>query len=363
MAKNQTAQDEFVDLYEVLEVPENADTETIRQRVNALYLEAQQNLDHRNVKKRLQFQQMYEIYLPQARHLLLDARRRGEYDRYLQAYRTGSKVAPTEQASSSASAIGDMAGAPEKISAPDIPQHVEEEVDPEQLAAEREAMWAKWKTGLEFASEEQPLEPLPGAAAPSPSESPSAATSASSAPTAGSPATSRRPAVAGDSAPRQRPQPLVPRFQPPPPGGTRTAAPRPSNAPAQSTARRPAPPPQARPAPETQAPAPAAPEGDRQREQQRYQLIKNAVQNAGLMWGSGAAVAIFLAGCALIFTLDNSLKPNPLGMPRMLFDLLGFILILVASTLGGLAARKHAKRKAVAELSVLPIDELMRRAR
>src|SRR5688572_6020739 len=97
---NNAAQDEFVDLYEVLEVPEDADTEQIRKRVNLLYIEAQQNLDHRNVKKKLQFQQMYEIYLPQARHLLLDTRRRAEYDRYLQAYRTGSKVAPTAEAAS-----------------------------------------------------------------------------------------------------------------------------------------------------------------------------------------------------------------------------------------------------------------------
>src|SRR6187551_2767346 len=96
MARKAT-DDEFVDLYNLMEVPPDTEATVLRKRLNELYLEAQQNLDHRNVKKRLQYQQMYEIYLPQARHLLLEPRRRAEYDRYLTAYRTGNKVAPSEQ--------------------------------------------------------------------------------------------------------------------------------------------------------------------------------------------------------------------------------------------------------------------------
>jgi hypothetical protein len=354
MAKNQAAQDEFVDLYEVLELPENADTETIRQRLNVLYLEAQQNLDHRNVKRRLQFQQMYEIYLPQARHLLLDTNRRGEYDRYLQAYRTGSKVetSPDQAAAATVSTVGDMAGAPEKISH-GIPELVEEQVDPEQLAAEREQMWAKWKMGLETVTAEQPLEPLPGAAAPSTQSSPSSA-AAEPAPAApgGFPRSAARPAAV---APRQRPQPVVPRFQPPAPG-QRAAATRPAP---------PAPPAGAR-RPVAEAPAPpehVPSEVERQREQQRYQLIKNAVQNAGLMWGAGGGAIGFLVGCAILFTLDNALKPAPFGLSRTVFDLIGFLFVLIASALAGVVARKKAKRKAVAELSQLSMEELMRRAR
>jgi hypothetical protein len=330
------AQDEFVDLYEVLEVPESADTEQIRQRVNALYLEAQQNLDHRNVKKRLQFQQLYEIYLPQARHLLLDSRRRAEYDRYLQAYRTGSKVASTETAAPVESTIGDMGGAPGKISDHDLPEIVEQEVDPEQLAAEREAMWAKWKTGLEAISEQAPAEPLPGVNAPA------AAASHATAPPAAEGRSASTPRAPARPAPRQ----VVPRFDP-------NRAPR--------TAR---PAPRIGGAPEYAAPnAETVSKQEKQREQQRFLLIKNSVQNAGLIWGIGIGAAVFVVGCAILFTLDNTLKPPPLKLSRPVFDLIGFFIVLLATAIGGLLARKKAKRRAVAELSLLSLEELLRRSR
>lgn len=143
MANPQVNQEEFVDLYEALNLPQNADVEKIRKRINALYLEAQQNLDHRNAKKRLQYQQLYEILLPQARHLLLDEGRRSEYDRYLTAFKTGTKVTTTTQE------------AAERHFSTSKPTTVterlkeEEGVDPEKLAEQREDMWAQWKHGLE----------------------------------------------------------------------------------------------------------------------------------------------------------------------------------------------------------------------
>jgi hypothetical protein len=143
MADSQVNQDEFIDLYEALDLPQNADIEKIRKRINALYLESQQNLDHRNARKRLHYQQLYEIILPQARHLLLDGGRRGEYDRYLTAFKTGTKVATTtheteERRVSSAK----PATVTERLKE-------EEGVDPEKLAEQREDMWAQWKHGLE----------------------------------------------------------------------------------------------------------------------------------------------------------------------------------------------------------------------
>ncbi|MEO6907016.1 MAG: hypothetical protein ABI210_03920, partial [Abditibacteriaceae bacterium] len=97
MANPQISQEDFVDLYDALNLPQNADIEKVSKRINALYLESQQNLDHRNAKKRIQYQQLYEIILPQARHLLLDKRRRAEYDRYLTAFKTGTKLAATHE--------------------------------------------------------------------------------------------------------------------------------------------------------------------------------------------------------------------------------------------------------------------------
>src|SRR5688500_11318898 len=90
------AQDEFVDLYALTGLDPSADTATIRKRLSEAYIDAQNNLDHRNAAKRLQYQQMYEVYLPQARHLLLDPARRAEYDRYLQAYKSGKPLAEVE---------------------------------------------------------------------------------------------------------------------------------------------------------------------------------------------------------------------------------------------------------------------------
>jgi hypothetical protein len=77
----------FVDLYEVLQVPPETQASIIRKRIMELYLEAQKNLDHRNNKKRLFFNQMFEVHLPQARYLLLDPKRRATYDGHLHIFR------------------------------------------------------------------------------------------------------------------------------------------------------------------------------------------------------------------------------------------------------------------------------------
>lgn len=342
-----TSRDEFVDLYDVMDLPVDSDSETIRLRLNALYLEAQQNLDHRNAKKRLQYQQMYEIYLPQGRHLLLDPRRRAEYDLYLNAYRTGNKVAPAvAPVEESAYSPGEIS----KVEEPPIPGMAEVQVDPEVLAAEREDMWAKWKVGLESAESVAEGSESEGSESVSAMETQAPSVVAQ--------------ATATATAPTARPTPPTPR-------GYTAPTPRPRTAPGAPTPR------SARPAPRQPGfagqnaqnfEAPHKPDAsgdmDKQREQQRYALIKDAVQNAGLMGGAIYGGGIFFVGLIILFVSDNALKPRyPLGLTQTTFALMGFLIILAAAAFGGFAARRQAKRRAVAQFSVLSTEELMRRSR
>jgi curved DNA-binding protein CbpA len=152
--RTEAAAQKFIDLYELLHLSPETDSDTLRKHINQTYLEAQQNLDHRNAHKRLQFQQLFEIYLPQARHLLLDPVRRAEYDRYLRAYRSGSSVepapadAPQPRVPRTASETSSQSPADHtSLTA------IEQQVDAEKLAAEREELWAKWKNGLEHSQE------------------------------------------------------------------------------------------------------------------------------------------------------------------------------------------------------------------
>jgi hypothetical protein len=89
---------EFINLYDVLQVPADADTEIIRLQINRMYIEAQQNLDHRNAKKRLRYQQLFQVHLPQARFYLLDHERRQQYDRALSLPQTATDEPSTPEA-------------------------------------------------------------------------------------------------------------------------------------------------------------------------------------------------------------------------------------------------------------------------
>lgn len=72
---------ETVDLYELLDVPHNADTKRIRKRIGEMFSEAQNNVDHRNFRRRFYYRELMETVLPHARHHLLDVVHRGDYDR------------------------------------------------------------------------------------------------------------------------------------------------------------------------------------------------------------------------------------------------------------------------------------------
>ena len=157
--------DEFVDFYQILELPLDAERSDVRKRINELYVEAQKNLDHRNFDTRVRNQQLFEITLPQARYILLDAGRRDDYDRLVQASRapaegapaSAAKVAPTQTTEISQNAGGGFKVEPTGIpgETPSIDALPDEAPDPETVAREREEMWNKWKTGLQSAMERE----------------------------------------------------------------------------------------------------------------------------------------------------------------------------------------------------------------
>jgi hypothetical protein len=81
------------DLYALLNVPQNADEDTLRVRIREAYLEATANSDHRNMERRIHFQTMAERIVPQCRRILLDAQLRSEYDMQLELHRKNAPSA------------------------------------------------------------------------------------------------------------------------------------------------------------------------------------------------------------------------------------------------------------------------------
>ena len=83
----------FVDLYEVLEMESNADARALGARISQLYMEARDNLEHQNHRKRFYYRELYEIHLPHARLIFLDKSKRAAYDEQLARF-TAQKGAP-----------------------------------------------------------------------------------------------------------------------------------------------------------------------------------------------------------------------------------------------------------------------------
>jgi hypothetical protein len=107
----------FVDFYDLLDVWPDAEVGAIRRRIADLYTEARANLEHQSHRKRFYYRELYEMQLPQARLILLDAERRIEYDGELQQYwkRKGKPPAPSKPKDSSRPKLNDLPGtAPEK---------------------------------------------------------------------------------------------------------------------------------------------------------------------------------------------------------------------------------------------------------
>lgn len=318
MANQQVNQEDFIDLYDALNLPQNADIEKVRKRINALYLESQQNLDHRNAKKRLQYQQLYEIVLPQARHLLLDENRRAEYDRYLTAFKTGTKVAATAETHERHISTSKPTTVTERLKE-------EEGVDPEKLAEQREDMWAQWKHGLEQVVDETefteetiqtdslaPKANIPRTAAPAPKPL--------------APQQTRAPelrSAAGDVATRQK-------------GGF-----------SDSTYN----------AGETQR---ISPDVKRQQDQQRVKIIEKKASGAMLPMALAIGVPVFLVSCAVLYFATNFLTSNGYltGMFGEIINL-GWIPAAIAiGFISGRNAAETARQNTVEKLSRLSFEEL-----
>ena len=82
-----------IDFYTLLGESPDANGETLRSKIGAIYNYASANRDHRNLNKRREFQALLEL-LPAARTALLDDPKRARYDAYLAASRAG--VAETD---------------------------------------------------------------------------------------------------------------------------------------------------------------------------------------------------------------------------------------------------------------------------
>jgi hypothetical protein len=107
----------FVDLYDLLDVWPDAENGALRRRIADLYLEARNNLEHQSHRKRFYYRELYEVQLPQARLILLDAERRAEYDHELQLFwkHKGKPPTPNRPKDASRPKLDDLPGVmPEK---------------------------------------------------------------------------------------------------------------------------------------------------------------------------------------------------------------------------------------------------------
>lgn len=364
--------EEFVDLYEVLDLPVDADRNTLRKRINELYLDAQRNLDHRTFATRVKYQELFEVTLPQARFILLDDGRRDEYDRMVNAFRagkTGASIPPNApEAAASAPKVdnpndalpGDNTPRIEPLPAPDI--------DPEQLAREREELWKKWKSGLEeaLAADDHIRPKSRGATTSSPSSS---SFSFQTAPEA----------AAATAAPTS------------PPSIQAKVQPAPVSAPAPVTAATPAAPakPAARPKVDIsfdfdkkeETPAAAAPSGwvdtgtseleltvaeiEQRRTEHRRQIMKEMLVNVGLIWGSIGALIIFVPGFfAMVATVGHYYPRNAPPLLKYSPNYIwigGSIVILGLSYFVAQTLSKSMRRKRASEMAALTYEELLKR--
>ncbi len=364
--------DEFVDFYEILELPLEAERSDVRKRISELYIEAQKNLDHRNFNTRVRYQQLFEITLPQARYILLDAGRRDDYDRLVAASRapagSASVAAPAKTIEAAqTTALGQDSGgfklSPTGIpgDSPSIDALPEETLDPEQVAREREELWNKWKNGLQGAMERE-----------------AAKEKAKPAEVAATPLAERIEAVQTGA---PQPQPIA---------NTTTVAPTPSNA---VTAQRSDSKPERpkvkfdfggeeeednTPRRGERAPVPGAEEFveaakarltpeqiQERRDNHRRTIMRDELENTGVKGLIIGAGAIALPGLVVMTVFMSTYYP-PHKVSELPIKSAGIAWILWLVVLGGLAylsaymTSKTLRRKQAMELSMLSYEELLR---
>ncbi len=342
--------DEFVDFYEALNLPLEADRKEVRRRINEVYLEAQRNLDHRNFQTRIKHQEMFEVVLPRARYILLDEGRRDDYDRLVNAFRAASApapvppVAPVKVIDEKAFGNGDassfrLAEAEEAPAgkAPPVEALPQATLDPAQMAIQRDEMWAKWKQGLESAIARDEADPKPVKSTPFRPGMTSPSTPSATA-TAPSPAPER-----AESAPEKRPRPQASsisfNF------GDNSNAPSPDDD--EDTVK---------------AKMFALEQQKTERKRVVMKEILDSVSLKGnLIGGLGTAIPLGLLLVVLMghfYPLEG--KPQ-LPIPSPLAWLLGLAIVLGAAFVAGNELAKTLRHKATLELSMLSLEDLLRR--
>ncbi len=352
--------EEFVDLYQVLDLPVDAEAGTVRKRLSERYLEAQRNLEHRNFATRVKFQEEFEVTLPQARYILLDPARRAEYDRLVHAFRTANSpgapafapdfppAAPATETSPPAppgggftleNASSTLAGI-----APTIEPLPPVTPDPAQLALEREELWKKWKGGLEAAmgaeteadSQARATEtPVASGAAPDSALVSPVPTGFVAPPANAAPKAAARPKIdiSLDFGEQTRP------VETPQSGGF---------------------------APETGATALTNAEIEARRDQNRRQITKEVLVNVGLIWGIVGALVVIVPGALALIALAAHFYPRG-GKPLLTYSPAalwggGFLVIATASFFASSELSKAMRHSKARQLSLLSYEELVKQS-
>lgn len=153
--------DNFVDFYELLDMPLSSTGIELRKTISTLYLEAQKNLDHRSLQKKQFFQLLYEVHLPRARYLLLDEKRRTEYDAHVHTFRADRSQQRAAQNPEAAEDLSFATSSAENLTkAVPLKAEIEENMAPEEVAARRETLWQQWQTSLEASAVASEIAPL-----------------------------------------------------------------------------------------------------------------------------------------------------------------------------------------------------------
>ena len=341
--------DEFVDFYEILELPLDAERSTIRKRISEMYVEAQRNLDHRNFATRVRFQQLFEVTLPQARYILLDEERRHDYDRLVEASRAAAQSAapaPANEASTAetkpargASKRG--AGRAPSIDALPRSSPGAASADPQTLEREREELWNKWKSGLQSALERDDAKQTGGAAAPT-----GRSEAAPNAPVNRATPKVERPKVKFDfngESPRESP------VEPPNAPAPAQGAPAVASSPAEPVAG-------------------ALPLDDieQRRTDHRRAVTKRELLNTGAKSAALGAAAvlvpgiILMVGFMLVFYPPNQQSALPIKSAALMW-LIWLVVLGGAAYLCAQWLSKAMRRKRAMELAALSYEELLRR--
>lgn len=347
--------EEFIDFYEVLELPMESDRDTLRKRINELYLEAQRNIDHRHFATRAKFQEVFEVTMPRARIILLDDDRRDEYDRLVRAFRAAKNGGPPVPADLAAkSAISKSATSPGAASsqpdfflpraepdaepdaelvtvgqrAPVVEPLPEMGVDPARVEHEREELWKKWKSGLESALSAE-------------AEKPRSRAAITSAPTWFS--VPEEPlTAAGATTPVARP------------GATESTA-RVSDS---NSA------PDAGFDDRNQSVISSA-EIEARRLEHRRQLMREVLVNVGLIWGTLGAAILAVPGVIALIAAAAHFYPRGeralLGFPSFVLWGGGLLVIGLAAFFAGRGFSSFMRRKKELELSLLADEEFLER--